>query len=155
LLLATYCVRPNIAVQVDSTLNDAQPFATPFKFTNTGVLSLRDLPFTVALNTRQLRTLPGREIQLLPMPEIADLLPGDSVTEFIPIAFGKGEGNPAIRLEGGVAPVDMKFFAHFKVAVWPFLITRSFRFVTIGDLSGHLRWFQVPVNDTRDWIDTK
>lgn len=148
-----FLLRPSLSAQANAPFGPEQPFSAPFKFTNTGALTIRNLRFNVDLDTAQFHTDPGSTLTLYPMPE-ATLLPGESVEEFVPIGYGADTGGrPAIRFLGAPTSTDLRLIAHFYVAIWPFEITRVFRFASLRDSEGHFRWIQIPRNAAqKDWI---
>ena len=127
-----YQFRPQLSIEPDITLNSRDPFATQFRITNIGSLSLYDLRFACTLNSPPLL----KNITILNssgQSSVPVLRPQDSATKSCSVI---ADNYPYLT--------DLEFAVSFHppLVKWSLTITRHF--ANMRDSEGRLRWVPQP-----------
>ena len=130
---------PRITVVEGVPLNSADPFSTPFVVSNDGPLGVSSFDFDCIVEN--LTAKGGNNVQEThvtgPKLRTSRMEVGERAMAFCPL-------NSAIEV-GPIQSASIKMSASFRPD-WVFWRdTRRFRFATIADPNGTLRWMPVPI----------
>ena len=127
-----YQLRPRVIVTRDTSLNVKDPFATQFRVTNAGELSVYDVRFSCVVNDERFINVRVTRAGGEPIPTLES---GMSATRQCSI---KAESYPLLS----ELFVDISYRPKLY---WNDVIKRT-RFVNRRDSSGVLQWFEQPIS---------
>ena len=141
---------PKITVSPANSLDNSNPFLTPFTISNDGYLSIYDVQFMCAvkeikginMKTKIPLVISGAENFKSKMHSkfhVAEVIaPNEKYTQVMPL--------PNFFLHYQIKHADIAILVSFRPIKWfPLKKEKNYRFITAQNINGHLQWYPQPI----------